>query len=266
MGLSYFPPSPPMTPYTPEKTVQKALSCSRLTVSQFIELPGHLHQICLIHLSNGSRLVFKAIPRQNLCVLRTEQTYLETEATVLELLARTSLPIPQLLRYERPNHQQGPPFLLMTHLSGVPYPEIKEYLSRAERLDIEGQLRALQSAISRHTSYTYGPAGLVNAGEGFSNWRGAFTAMLESILMDGEDMLVNLPYHQIREAISRWELYLDDVVEARLVFPGLRDPANVRIDRNSNEVVGILDFGRALWGDPAMTAETREEGSIKDLL
>ena len=266
MGLAYPPLTPPMTPDITERTVQKVLSCSRLTVSHFAELPGHLHQICLIHLSNGTKIIFKTSPRQTLCLLRTEQTYLETEATVLQLLARTSIPTPRMLRYERPkHHEQESPFILMTQLPGVPYSDVKDQLHRNDWLVIEGRLKQIRSAISQHSSYTYGPAGLVNAGEGFRTWREAFTAMLESILMDGEDMLVNLPYHSIREAISRWELYLDDVVEARLILPGLNDPRNVLVDRKTNEVVGVLDFGRAIWGDLAMNADM-QLGGIKNLL
>ena len=90
-------------------------------------------------------------------------------------------------------------------------------------------------------------------------------AMLEMLLMDGEDIMVNLPYHQIRETLSRWENYLDDVIEARLVVPGLGEPENTLINRSSNEVSGLLDFGRALWGDLALNEE-RKEGDIKGLL
>ena len=83
--------------------------------------------------------------------------------------------------------------------------------------------------------------------------------------MDGEDIMVNIPYFAIREAISRWESYLDDVTEARLVVPDLSKPENVLIDRKSNMVTGVLDFGGAVWGDVAMTKHERAD-DIKSLL
>ena len=77
--------------------------------------------------------------------------------------------------------------------------------------------------------------------------------------------MVNIPYFQIREAVSRWETYLDDVTEARLVILGLGDGENTLVSRKSKEVTGLLDFGRALWGDPALGLE-RKEGDIRGLL
>ena len=89
--------------------------------------------------------------------------------------------------------------------------------------------------------------------------------MFESVLMDGEDSNVNIPYFQIREAFSRWETYLDDVTEGRLLVPGLGSPENTLIDRRTNDVTGLLDFGQALWGDVDFVAE-RIKGDIKGLM
>ena len=75
--------------------------------------------------------------------------------------------------------------------------------------------------------------------------------MLESIMMDAEDMTINLPYHAVREAASSVVKELDDVKEARLVVLGLGRPQNVLLDRRTNNVVGLLDFGQTLWGDTA---------------
>ena len=73
--------------------------------------------------------------------------------------------------------------------------------------------------------------------------------MLESIMMDAEDMTINLPYHAIREAASSVAKELHEVKEARLAVLGLGRPQNVILDRRTKEVVGLLDFGQAIWGD-----------------
>lgn len=62
-------------------------------------------------------------------------------------------------------------------------------------------------------------------------------------------MGVNVPYIEIREAVSTRAKSLDEVREARLVIFGLGRPENVLIDRRTNDVTGLLDFGQALWGD-----------------
>ena len=265
MGLQYAPLSPPLTPCTTQKTVQRILSCSRLAVVYSENLSGHLHCICTLRLSNDSRLILKTSPSPSAYLLRSEYQYLDTEATTLELLATSSLPIPRVVKYERRCSNVSSALLLETQLSGTRYADVKEYLTKAERTSIEKQIFALRALVHEHRSFTFGPAGLVKAGEGYNTWREAYVAMLDTLLMDGEDMMVNLPYFQIREAVSRWESYLDDVTEARLVVPGLGEPENTLIDRRSNEVTGLLDFGRAVWGDLALT-EDREQGDIKDLL
>jgi len=229
------------------------------------DLTGHLHRIRTIRLSNGTRLILKISPSTTMCLLRHESHYLETEAGALDMLAKSNLPIPRILKYDRRSLHLGAPFLLTTHVRGVRYSDVLQQLTCTERASIESQLRSLRSVISQHTSPTFGPVGFVKLNGGHKRWKDAFITMLESVLMDGEDVMVNLPYFQIREAVSRWESYLDCVGDARLVVLGLGCPENVFIDRSTCEVTGLLDFGHAVWGDVKM-AEMESSGNITGLL
>ena len=214
---------------------------------------GHLHGICKLRLSNGSRLVLKLSPSPNTALLRHERYLLESEATILSLLKNRSLPIPRILRYDSRSLHLGSPFLLSTHVPGVLYADALAQLSRSECRDIELQLRSLKSAISQHTSSTFGPAALVASNKGFPTWRESFKSMFESVMMDAEDMTINLPYHALREAASSVSKELHEVEKARLVILGLDRPQNVLLDRRTNDVVGLLDFGQAFWGDTAFS-------------
>ena len=87
--------------------------------------------------------------------------------------------------------------------------------------------------------------------------------------MDGEDMIINLPYTQIKETINVWGKQLNEVNEARLVVLGMGRKENVKIERETNDVVGLLDFGRAIWGDVAFANEEMgpcSEKGVKELL
>ncbi|KAL8960217.1 MAG: hypothetical protein Q9193_003038 [Seirophora villosa] len=106
----------------------------------------------------------------------------------------------------------------------------------------------------------FGPVAGNAAKQAHATWREAFKEMLESVLMDAEDLLVNLPYGHIRDEFARLAGTLDDVSEPRLVVLGLSDARNVLIDRQSNSITGLLDFGRALWGDWQIVA--MEEASV----
>lgn len=233
--------------------MQDTFQCLRLEVNNVEDIRGHLHGICKLRVSNGSRLVLKLGPSPNTALLRHERYFLESEATILSLLKKNDLPIPRILRYDPRSTQLNSPFLLSTHISGISYADASLHLTRSECRDVELQLRSLSSTISQHTSPTFGPAALVASNKGFSTWRESFKSMLESIMMDAEDMTINLPYHAIREAASSIGNELHDVKEARLVVVGLGRPQNVLLDRRTNDVVGLLDFGQAIWGDIAFS-------------
>ena len=245
--------------------VQDTLQSSRLEVNTMEDMRGHLHGICKLRLSNGSRLILKINPSPNTVLLRHERCFLESEAIILSFLKKSSLPIPRVLRYDPRSTHIGSPFLLSTHVPGTSYADALPDLSISECRDIELQLRNLRSTISRHISPKFGPAAVVASNKGFATWREAFKSMLESIMMDAEDMTINLPYHAIREAASSVAKELHDVKEARLVVPGLGRPQNVLLDRRSNDVVGLLDFGQAIWGDTAF-AESELRCDRKGLL
>lgn len=210
---------------------------------------GHRHCMRVIHVSNGSRLMLKTSPPASTALLRHERNCLNAEAFTFSLLSKSKLPVPRVLRHDPSNTQLGSPFLLMTHLPGIPYSDVSQYLTRSEHSGIERQIRSLASIINQYASPNFGP---VTSRQGYKTWREAFLAMLELALMDGEDKLVNLPYSQIRDEAVRFSYGLDEVKDGHLVIPGFGSPQNVLIDRKTNEVTGLTDFGRAFWGDPAM--------------
>ena len=229
------------------------------------DLAGHLHRIRLVRLSNGSRIVLKVGPPPSTPLLSHENRCLATEAAVYALLAKSNLPIPHILKHDPRSLHLGSPFLLTTCLPGISYESTRPYLTRSERAGIEHQLTSLQRLINQHTSSAFGSVVAVSSGQGQRTWRDAFKSMFAAVFMDAEDMLVNLPFTEIAEQLSRHEDCLDKVIEPRLVIPGFGEPGNVLIDRKTNEVTGLLDFGRAFWGDPAMALmENRNEA--KELL
>lgn len=248
-----------------QKIIQHTFQSPRLTIQQMEELPNHLHRIRLVRLSNGARLVLKLTPSPSTPLLRHERQCLETEALTLSLLAKSGLPTPRVLKHDSHGALLNAPFILTTHLYGTSFAEVRPYLSRADRLGVERQLRVLTSAIAQHKSSTFGPVSLVWSGRGHKRWRDAFLSMMESALRDGEDMLVSLPYTQIREQVAKAGKALDKVEDARLVVPALRDASNLLIDGRTKEVTGLLDFGMAIWGDAEM-GEGNDAGGTRGLL
>ncbi|KAI4286399.1 MAG: hypothetical protein L6R35_004348 [Caloplaca aegaea] len=244
-----------------QEIIQQTMLPPSVAIAQIETLPDHLHPINVLHLSNGSRLALKAGPSSIAHLLRHERCMLDNEAATLQVLARSSLPIPRLFKHDQSSTRIGSPFVLITFLPGTPYAEEQKCMNASECTDIEHQLKLLTAAIGQYVGPSpifFGPVAMDAAKQ--ATWREAFKEMLESVLMDGEDLLVYLPYAQIRDEFARLAALLNDVREPRLVVLGLSEPRNVLIDRQSNSITGLLDFGRALWGDWQMGAV--EEASV----
>lgn len=255
--ISRLSKAPPMSQSISfQKTINKVLIPSEMTVSCMEVLPSHhLHRLIIIHLSDTSRLIVKISPSSSTLLLRYELDLLEREAETLLFLANSNLPVPQILKYEPRSCFLDSPFLLTSYLPGLKYSEALPYLSRSEKRSIEAQLRSLRLSISQYSSSNFGLVGyprLSRTSGAYTSWREAFTAMMESVLWDGEDVMVNIAYFEIREVLKRLGHCLDEVIEPNLVILGLGKPENVLIDRRTNKVVGLLDLCMAVWGDPAM--------------
>ncbi|KAL8967506.1 MAG: hypothetical protein Q9183_002890 [Haloplaca sp. 2 TL-2023] len=232
--------------------IQETFLTSPLVIAHVEDLPNHLHNIHLIRLSDQSRLVIKTGPSPIAPLLRHERYLLDNEARCLQILARTDLPIPRLLKHDATSSRLGSPFNLTTCLPGTPYSEASKHMTSSERASTDHQLLFLNAAISQHLSsaqHPWGPVVLAASQQGYKTWKEAFRAMLESVLMDGEDLLIIMPYLQVRTELARSESVLDSVTEPRLVVLGICEPRNVLIDRQTNTVTGLLDFGQAMWGD-----------------
>lgn len=238
------------------------MTCTALLPSHETEtLPGHLHLIRAISYSN-IRLILKIPPPPRTPLLRHERHQLATEAAVFALLAKSHLPIPRLIKFDPRGSNLTSPFLLTTCLPGIPYSSVQHYLTRSELSDIERQLHHLSSIITRYSAPYFGPVAMAGDSSHFDTWSEAFTEMLQSVLMDGEDMLIALPYSEIRHLVKRMKKALDEVKVARLIVCGLGSEENILIDRGANEITGLLDFGTAFWGDETWKERRGERGVL----
>ena len=235
-----------------QKIIQTIFQSARITILRVEAFRNQKHPIRVLQLSDGSRLVLKTNPSSTTPLLKSERHNIETEAQVLMLLAGSGLPIPTILGYDPSGMTCGSSFLLTGQLPGTPLSAMLPYLSRSERIEIHHQVSHSEAIMAQYISPAFGPVALVSSGHGFKRWREAFKSMLGSVLTDGEDMFVNLPYTQIREQVSRAEKSLDEVREARLIILDLGDAENVLVDERTKEVTGLVGFQKALWGDPAM--------------
>jgi aminoglycoside phosphotransferase (APT) family kinase protein len=237
-----------------QKLVRSVFRSSRITVEQAERLQGWLHQIYLTKLADGSLLILKCPPPSNVRLLRHEKHFLETERTTLETLHEyTQLPVPQVIKYDSQGGALGSPYLMMTHIPGQRLSEISSSLTTHELRAIDRTLGAHVGSLTALSATQFGMTHRVFAQKGCTTWREAFSALLESILRDAEDMLVTIPYDSIRYYIGQNAHFLDEATQPRLVAINVCDPHNVLVDPHTKRVTGLVGFSNVLWGDPLMS-------------
>lgn len=89
------------------------------------------------------------------------------------------------------------------------------------------------------------------AGPRFSSWKEAFRHLYLDVVKDGEAKSVDLPYETLRQVLDVHSPLLDEVTCPCLIHWDLWD-GNVFVLPNEGRISGIIDFERALHGDPLM--------------
>jgi aminoglycoside phosphotransferase (APT) family kinase protein len=228
------------------EVVREKLNSSIRSYSELTE--GWANSAYSIELEDGSKVVLKARPPAGITFMRCEVDLMKTEVYAMKRLAGLrSLPIPRIIVYDHSLELLPVEYFVMEHLEGTPYTQAKADLSEEQRETIERELGAFNRLINECK------------GEGFGfysrpthqSWRDAFKEMIFGVLEDGKEAGVSLPvdYPELERLIEGRLDPLNEVVEPRLLHWDLWD-GNVFV--KDGHVTGIIDFERAIWGDPIM--------------
>ncbi|KAK2738958.1 hypothetical protein FQN57_006752 [Myotisia sp. PD_48] len=213
----------------------------------------HPHPHYLLLLSSGVELVLKTSTPQPSTLLYHERHSLETEAHILCLLESSEIwCIPKLLRCEATKTSTSTPYLLRHKFKGVPLADIEGSLTTEDRRLVDRQLGIAVEQIGQHTATKFGSVYDICHGTGERTWRRAFLNMLESVLWNAENMLITIPYSEIRYQATRLDAAFDEVTEPRLSFYDIGRPSNIIVDSKTRAIVGLTDFTGVIWGDVLM--------------
>ena len=90
-------------------------------------------------------------------------------------------------------------------------------------------------------------------GSSSQTWREAFLAFIDALLNDGEslDVQLQLTFTKLHELFRKHAAALDSITEPSLVHWDMwAGNIFVRPENGAYKVEGIIDWERALWGDP----------------
>jgi aminoglycoside phosphotransferase (APT) family kinase protein len=202
---------------------------------------------------NGFRCILKVAPPDDVRVLRYEKDLMRAEVEVMALVrSDTQVPVPQIYQYDTTRRLIENDFYLMEFLPGTPLNKLRGDLSQEAQRAIEREAGQLTRQINHLQGERFGYYAQMRDSS-YTTWREAFETMVSGVLADGLEMQVSLPlpYPELAGVIARWYGALEEVTHPRLVHWDLWD-GNIFVDRASGRINGLIDYERALWGDPLM--------------
>ncbi|MBN1580218.1 MAG: aminoglycoside phosphotransferase family protein [Anaerolineae bacterium] len=238
--------------------VRHHFGCER-TIDSFEELTDGLFNAAFrVELDDGLNCVLKVAPADDVRVMRYEKNIMQAEVEVMRLVgAQTDLPVPEIYFYDPSRQIIDNDFYGMAFIPGTPLNKLRKDLTDAEQQTIDreaGQLtRQINAVRGSHFGYYADVEHPTQPDDLFSSWREAFGAMLSGVLADGIEMGVDLsvPYDELQDRLVSFYHVLDEIVVPQLVHWDLWD-GNIFVDPTTKRINGVVDFERALWGDPLM--------------
>ena len=231
-----------------QKTAHGALQSKNVGVEK---LGRYLYRTYRLTTSNDFFYILRARPSHNVKLLRHEEGRLEAEACTLRTLStRPDIVTTRLIEYSSTGVGIGSSYLISGPFGGSVFADVEPSLSRHALASIDHSLGQYVRMLSSVTGPEFGPVRHAQGSPGSHSWAKTFTSMLESILRDGEDALINLPYEGMRDLVRHHRASLDKISQPKLVLLEVSGDENVMVDAKAHRVTGVVDFSSALWGDP----------------
>jgi len=218
-----------------------------------------------IRLSDGREIILKIAPPKDAEVMIYEKNIMTTEVDSMRLVAQNpAIPVPEIYYFDTQQDVCDSDYFFMEKLKGDNLEQVRESLSRENRAQINRQIGQIIHAVNGFTGTYFGYDG--NPDLRGDTWKETFIKIVEAVLEDGarKNAEYGFEAREIREVMMKHAAALDSVTTPQLVH---WDAWNSNFFVQNGKISGILDFERALWGDPLMESQFRElffEGGISE--
>ena len=193
-------------------------------------------------------LVLRIAPSPDALFVFYERDMMRQEPELHQiLLDRTTVPVPRILAADTMRDLVGRDFLLMERLPGTPISHTRGNTRRALQ-----QVGEALAQVHRQTRDRYGYLGQHAPMEPKERWVDAFEVMWTK-LVEG---IVEIGYYNgaetrfILSLLEKFRSIFDRPVPASLLHMDVW-AENILVDDSGN-LTGLIDWDRALWGDPEM--------------
>jgi aminoglycoside phosphotransferase (APT) family kinase protein len=208
-----------------------------------------------VRLSDGREVILKIAPPRGAEVMTYEKDIMTTEVASMRLVSQNpAIPVPEIYCFDTARDLCDSDYFFMEKLTGENYAHVKGSFSSEIQAQIDQIIGKIIREISGFTGTYFGYDG--NRALQEDSWKEAFIKIADSVLDDGvrKNAEYGFDVGAIRAAIQKHAPSLEAVTLPRLVHWDAWEPNFFVKD---GKVTGILDFERALWGDPLMEAQFR---------
>ncbi len=197
-----------------------------------------------LRFDSGLSAVLKAAPPNEVEVMTYEKGIIHAEHEVMTLL-QGALPLPRMLAADLDGKHLGRSFIIMERLEGTALDKVADKLPSSALGDLRRALGRIARTMHAFEGESYG----LIKGARRKDWPGTFTQLMLDVVNDGRRKNIDLPYENCLSLLDETQQHLADVTRPCLVHWDLWD-GNVLVDSESGALRGIIDFERALYGDP----------------
>ncbi len=228
--------------------VKKAFSCMPISIEEIEH--SYSNNVFKIALETGRTVMLKVAPIEGFRVMNHEKNAMYAEISVLQKLKNyTSISVPEMYYYDSAKTVLNSGYFFMEYFDGETMEKLRETLPKEEQAAIDEELGRLNRTINsiKGTKFGY----YSQKRRWHEGWYDAFHDMMEDILEDAKYYKADIQVdpEEIMAMFEGDRAVFDEVTEPRLVDWDLWD-GNVFV--KDGHVQGIIDWERALWGDPLM--------------
>lgn len=224
-------------------------------------------------LADGTTVVVKtsvpdATPPDRTRLLTYERDMLGTERDMLMLLASVEgVPSPQLILSDFTREVADVDVVVMEHVRGTPWDTVTDRMTTEANALAWEQVGSIMAAMQTVEGEVFGYPAL-GFGLGAQSWPAFFGLLFDATIADAGHWGVDIEPDRLIDALAASAHALAAVTRPTLVHNDLW-PGNVLLDPETGQVHGVVDFERALFGDPLQDlcgAQSMSTGRVEEPL
>lgn len=208
-----------------------------------------------VRLADGREVILKIAPPREAEIMQYERNIMATEvATMRRVRQNPAIPVPEIYVFDADRDICDSDYFFMEKLGDDNLEHVRASLTPDTLAAVDQQIGAIIREINHIPGTFFGYDG--NPDLCADTWREAFLKIVDSVLDDAarKEAVFDYSYDEMRAAIAKHAPALAEITSPCLVHWDAWYPNFFVRDGN---VVGIIDFERALWAEPLMEAQFR---------